>query len=67
MGGKEKVKGKSGVGGWQDAKSGATLCRENKNPGGTCQPGFGKSDHHPGRHIVAFPRREGVNRGDDGG
>jgi hypothetical protein len=42
-----------------DAKRGATLCREIKNPGGTGQPGFKIEFITQGRHIQAFPAREG--------
>jgi hypothetical protein len=37
------------------AKDREALCRENKNPGGTCQPGFGKSNHHPGKAHPGHP------------
>jgi hypothetical protein len=38
-----------------------------KTPAGHASRGFKIRFHHPGRHIQAFPRREGVIRDDDDG
>jgi hypothetical protein len=46
----------SGLNEGEDAKRGATLCREIKNPGGTCQPGFQNRFHHPGKAHPGLPR-----------